>query len=78
MWYKITINAETAGQKLDALVELINWMSDTGRGSDLSVTDRGGRSLTVSLIDEDESSAEDWRRMLDESYVFEGYEYEIV
>lgn len=77
MWHEITINADSASDKLDALVEFINWMSDMGKGSNLSVSDRGERYLTVSFLDEGESSTEDWRRMIDESWVFDGYDYEI-
>lgn len=77
MWHEITINAETAGQKLDAMVALINWMADTGKGCRLSVDAAPNHDLTVSFWDEDEYTPERWRRMLDESYVLDGYEYEI-
>ena len=52
-------------------------MADTGKGSRLSVDAAPNHDLTVSFWDEDEYTPERWRRMLDESYVLDGYEYEI-
>lgn len=75
MWHTIKITTGSASRRLDVLIELVNWMMETGKGSRLSISDNYGRSMTISFWDEGEFSAEDWRQWLAD--VFDGCEYEI-